>query len=101
MVRESKVIKILNKGWFVANFKLSYETVDNKSITQQTSIIVGQRHTFNITEEINFSVDKPIRLVGEAMAGITIMNITVESSPACFHVWGSTIFPSWSSMPCW
>ena len=101
MVKENRVIKISNKGWFVANFKLSYESIDNKSITQQSSIIVGQSHTFNITEEIDMSAEKPIRLVGQAVAGLMILNITIEENPACFHVWGTSIFPSWSNMPCW
>lgn len=94
------MIKILNKGWYVAKLTLFYKrALSNGDFYKQTgSITMGQDYAFYMPYDAQLS---STIVVAHAIAGVRIMSVKVESNPACFHVWGTTLFPVWSKMPCW
>ena len=65
------MIKIHNKGWYVARFKLIYqdESDPSKNKTLESTIIFGQVHVFNVTDLASFDSQYGVRLKGEVVAG--------------------------------
>lgn len=78
---------------------LIFKQVPSGNLDRMTkSIPIGQEHVFKIP----FNTDLfSTYLVVHAIAGIRIMMVKINSTPSCFHVWGTTFYPNWSIVDCW
>jgi hypothetical protein len=98
-----RVIKIYNKGWYTADLKLYYEVqegIEKRRIVQTGHILGGQNYAFYVPYTVNYDGAYGVTLVVHAIAGKQVMSQRVKTSPQCYHVWGTTLIPYWSSMPC-
>ena len=90
-----------NKGFYVAKLSLFYKR-HPRSFTQvyqqSGSIPIGQDFMFFMPFDTDL---ESAYLVAHAIAGVRIMAAQIETTPICYHVWGTTLFPAWSQMPCW
>lgn len=71
------------------------------SIVQRGSAALGQDYVFRIPYNILLTGTKGVYLKANAVAGIEIFSVQIENTPVCFHVWGTTLIPFWTYMPCW
>ena len=94
------MIKILNKGWFVAKMTLIYRReFSNGEITKLgDSIAIGKDYTFKMPYDTDLS---STFFVVHAVGGVRVFNLKIEKKQDCFHVWGTTLIPQYSRMPCW
>lgn len=90
----------MNKGWYIAKLTLFYKrSLSNGEIYRQTgSIAIGQDYAFYLPYDVDLSSTV---FVAHAIAGIRIFSERIETKNDCFHVWGTTLIPYWSRMPCW
>merc|ERR1712150_286300 len=97
-LKDKKVI-ITNKGGYIAEMKLSYVLNNGNNeipVTQTGSILVGQSYAFYIPGTIDYQGDSGGILTVKAIGGIQILMTKIETNPACYHVWGTTLIPFWS-----
>lgn len=92
------IVKVKNKGFFIAKTTLIYKKFSNEIFDRITkSIVIGQEHVFKISFNKDLS---SLYLVVHAVAGVQIMAVKIHSNPSCFHVWGTTLNPYWTSVNC-
>jgi len=102
-VNTDHVIKILNKGWYLADIWVDYEQQSGL-----TKFPVQQRGQIGLNGDYAFYVPRSVVLEGElgivftawAVAGVRIFSIRVPSTPLCVHTWGTTLFPAWTFIDC-
>jgi hypothetical protein len=94
------VIKIANKGWYLAHLTLFYRRLQRpSSIEKRTAqIAISQEYAFTMPYDVDLM---SVILIADALAGLNIMTVNIRTSPECFHLWGTTLFPASSSVPCW
>ena len=94
------VIKIRNKGWYVARLNLYYRrySLPNQIIEQTGQILLGQDYAFYMPYDVDLSSTV---LMAYAVGGVNIMHVNIITSPQCFHMWGTTLFPRWTPINCW
>ena len=71
-----------------------------ETVVQTGSITAGQDYGFYVPFSVNYDGATGCVLEVNAVAGVNVMRVRIRSNPECFHVWGSTLFPSWSSVNC-
>ena len=94
-----KFVKIVNKGWYLATVKLTYD-FQNQRITQTGLISPGFDYGFKIPFSINYDSEFGCLLESTAVAGLNIMKVRIKSNPECFDIWGTTLNPFWSRFNC-
>lgn len=99
-----KVIKIMNKGFLIANMKVSYELqVDaNKvPVVQSGSIVIGQAFAFYVPASVNYDGDVGVTLKIDIPLSFKQISFRLQTSPQCFHIWGIVFSPEFSPVNCW
>lgn len=97
------VVKILNKGFYVADVRVDYELQQNFvkfPIQQKTSLVINQDYAFYIPRQVVLEGELGIVFTADARAGYRIFSVRVPASKTCVHVWGTTLMPSWSYVDC-
>lgn len=95
------VVKILNKGWFIAKLTLYYKRLSSGTqvIKQTGSIVLGQDYGFYIPFDADLD---SIWLFAHALAGPNIFHLQIRPiHPICFHLWGAVFSPRWTRIDCW
>lgn len=97
------VVKILNKGWYVADVRVDYELQQNFvkfPIQQKASLTINQDYAFYIPRQVVLEGELGIVFTADAVAGYRIFSIRVPATKTCVHVWGTTLNPKWSYVDC-
>ncbi len=94
------VIKIANKGWYLADLTLFYRRLDASARIEKryAQIPVNQEHAFTMPYDVDL---KSVILIADAFLGYNIMTVSIKTSPECFHLWGTTLNPVYSAVQCW
>ena len=99
-----KIVNILNKGWYVASLRITYEVQNGANVVEKVvqtgSIASGQAYGFRIPFSVNYDTEVGCTLEVNAVAGVNVLRVKIRTNPECFHVWGSTLSPSWSNVNC-
>lgn len=98
------MIKILNKGWYVAELILNYQVQNGMTkvpAQEKKRIALGQQHIFYLPNIVNYDSTEGTFLIVKAIWGKTVLATRIRSDPECFHIWGTTLIPFWTRMPCW
>jgi len=91
----SKVVKIKNKGFYVAKAEISY--VSNGVLqVQSKSISAPNSQTFILPYTA-----QNILLTVNAVAGKQVFSLPITNEQECFHVWGTTFVTRYSTIACW
>ena len=83
--------------------KLSYEiqtATGKQTVTQTGSITSGADYAFYVPFGVNYDGINGCFLEVNAVAGYQVMRTRIRSNPECFHIWGTTLNPSWSTVNC-
>lgn len=124
--KADKKVIIKNKGGYIAHLMLDYTITSGvtKLPTRQTgSISLGQDYAFckfffcsislldfiylkwvsfkDIPGSIDFNIEPGAVLTIDAVGGIRVLQEKIKADPECFHVWGTTLIPLWSTINCW
>ena len=91
----SKVVKIKNKGLYVAKAEISYAS-NGVSQVQSKSINAPNSQTFILP----FTAQK-ILLTVSAVAGKQVFSLPITNEQECFHVWGTTYVTRYITIACW
>jgi cytolysin (calcineurin-like family phosphatase) len=92
-------VTILNKGWYVARFKIEgifngkYETRSSGDIT------AGQSRSFNIPDD-STNVELHALCILYPYLEIFQRQISMPSGKLCFHVWGTIFDLRWKEVKC-
>jgi len=94
------IIKLLNKGWFLAKLTLYYkvDSSNGETLKQTVSIPINKEHIFKLPYDTDL---KSTYLIAHAVAGKNIMIVQIKQRNECFHIWGTSLNSIYSSMPCW
>lgn len=98
------MVKVLNKGWYVADLTLNYEVQNGLTkvpAQQKKRIAINQDHVFYLPTSVNYDSTGGAVLIVNAIWGKQVVATRIRSDPDCFHVWGTTLIPFWTRMPCW
>jgi hypothetical protein len=71
------------------------------SIVKRGSTTLGRDFVFGIPYNVLLTGTKGVYLRAHAVAGIDIFFQQILRDPQCYHVWGTTLIPFWTPMPCW
>ena len=97
------VVKILNKGGYVADIRVDYELQQNLvkfPVQQRGKIALNQDFAFYIPRQVVLEGEIGIVFTAEAIGGVRIFSIRVPADPTCVHIWGTTLIPYWSFIDC-
>ena len=97
------MIKVFNKGWYVAEMSLTYPIqvgIRKEIATQTASINLGQEFTFRLPYSVDYEYQIGTFLTIKAVAGVQVLNIKITSTPVCIHIWGVTFITRWTFMKC-
>lgn len=93
-----KRVNVLAKGGYSLYMECTYY---NPTRTIQTGTIAsGQSYDFYIPGDVDFNVGEGVRVVGTAIGGIQVFNKRINADPTCIHAWGTTQFPTWTTVDC-
>lgn len=99
-----RIVKILNRGWYVASLQAYYELQDNPysrvGVQQRGSIAKNQDFAFYIPGTVDVNTGAGIVISADAVLGVRIFSIRILSSPTCIHIWGTTLIPFWTYVDC-
>lgn len=101
-----KFVRVKNKGWYIANLKLTYQVQrqgsqgTKETVVQSGSITAGQDYGFKVPYGVVYDSPFGCTLTVEAVAGVRVMSVRISSDPQCFDVWGGSLTPKWSSVNC-
>lgn len=99
-----KIIKVWNKGFFIANMRVNYEEqvgADKMAVEQKGSIVLGQAYAFYIPGTVNYAGDVGVTLNIDVVFAFRKISVKIQSDPECFHIWGIFFAPSWARVECW
>ena len=88
-VNGDKFIRVLNKGWYIANLKLTYEIqrgLVKESVTQTGSINLNQDYGFRVPFGVNYDSPAGCILEINAVAGAQVMKQRIVANPRNFFL---------------
>ena len=96
---EDFYVRVLNKGWYTADVQLTYtrKLSNNQAQTVGRTILALQEAVFRLpSDTLSFTT----RLIVNAVLGVRVMDVQLSGKNQCFDVWGTTLIPFWTPMPC-
>lgn len=105
-VNTDQVVKVKNKGGYVAYLKMDYELTDQATGRKRP---IQQTGRIPLNYDYAFYIPRAVVLDGEFGAVLTVTTGTgrrvlrekIRRSPECIHVWGSVTRPKWTYVNCW
>jgi len=98
-----RILRVLNKGFFVTKLRLIYEVQNGQvkeQVTQTGKILIGQEKVFRIPESVDYNSEYGVTLILDVVLSFKKISVRINANPECVHLWGICFAPKWSKVNC-